>query len=173
MRLFILLFLFATPVYGDMLKIKNPDGTIQLVKSRHVRTISHVKQKLVTKEDIKRIVKISATKHRVDEKLVLAILMTESAYKTDAISNKGAIGLMQIMKPTGDWLNIKDINDYRQNIDGGVRYLKFLLTLFKDTKLAVAAYNAGQGAVISHGNQVPNYPETQNYVKTVMRLYGK
>lgn len=173
MRLLILLLALTTPAYGDMIRIKNHDGSIQLVKSRHVRTADHVKQKLVSKEDITRIVKISATKHKVDEKLVLAIMRAESAYNPKAVSNRGAIGLMQIMKPTGDWLNVKDINDYRQNIDGGVRYLKFLLTMFKDNRLAVAAYNAGQGAVIAHGNKIPNYPETQNYVKTVMQYYSK
>ena len=171
MRLLIFLFTLATPAYGDMIRVKNPDGTVQLVKSRHVRTADHIKQRLVTREDIKRIVKISANKHNVDEKLVLAIMKTESSFKSNAISNKGAIGLMQIMKPTGDWLNVNDLTDYRQNIDGGVRYLKFHLNLFKDTKLAVAAYNAGQGAVIANGYKIPNYPETQNYVKTVLHYY--
>lgn len=167
----IFLLLFSTTAQGDMIKIKNPDNSITLVKSRHLRTSDHVKQKLVTKEDIKRIVKISAHKHKVDEKLVLAIMQAESSYNPKAISHKGAIGLMQIMKPTGDWLNVKDLNDYRQNIDGGVRYLKFLTNLFKDNKLVIAAYNAGQGAVIANGYKVPEYTETQNYVKTVLRNY--
>lgn len=170
MRWLILLF-FISPVYADMIKIKNPDGSIHLVKTRHVRTLEHVKQRLITREDIKRIVKISSNRHKVDEKLVLAIMQAESSFKPNALSSKGAIGLMQIMKPTGDWLNVKDLNDYRQNIDGGVRYLKFLSVLFKDIKLVVAAYNAGQGAVIANGYKVPPYAETQNYVNTVLRYY--
>ena len=99
-------------------------------------------------------------------------MRTESNFKPNAISSKGAIGLMQIMKPTGDWLNVKDLTDYRQNVDGGVRYLKFLCKLFKnDISLVAAAYNAGQNAVISNGYKIPNYPETQQYVKTVLSYY--
>lgn len=156
---------------AEMVAIKS-NHNIQLIKTRHIRTVDHIKQRLITREDIKRVIKLSSYQYKVDERLVYAIMRTESNFKPNAISSKGAIGLMQIMKPTGDWLNVKDLTDYRQNVDGGVRYLKFLCKLFKnDISLVAAAYNAGQNAVISNGYKIPNYPETQQYVKTVLSYY--
>jgi len=163
----VILLLWSNLVYGDMLLVKEADGSQHLVKTRHLSTNSKI-----THEDIRRRVKVASLKHRVDEKLILAIIRAESNYNPNAVSSKGAIGLMQLMRSTGKWLNVKDINDYRQNIDGGVRYIKILITLFKDIRLAVAAYNAGPGAVITSGYRVPAYAGTQNYVKTVMKYYN-
>jgi hypothetical protein len=110
-------------------------------------------------------------KYGVDPSLVKAIIKAESNFNPNAVSPKGARGLMQLMPETANDMQVCDIFDPEQNIDGGVRYLKFLLDNFAgDVELSVAAYNCGQGRVIRNGNCVPAIPETQNYVKKVMKL---
>jgi soluble lytic murein transglycosylase-like protein len=114
----------------------------------------------------------AAIRHNVDAKLLHAVIQTESAYNSDAISPKGAVGLMQLMPGTARRFGVMDSNDPVQNVDGGARYLKYLLSLFgTNLPLAVAAYNAGENAVINHNHQIPPYPETVNYVRQVLTLY--
>jgi soluble lytic murein transglycosylase-like protein len=114
----------------------------------------------------------AANRHQVDVKLVHAVIQAESAYNAAAISSAGAVGLMQLMPDTARRYGVINRNDPVQNIDGGTHYLKDLLRMFNSNlNLAVAAYNAGENAVIRHHNSIPPYPETQNYVKTVMSLY--
>ncbi len=114
----------------------------------------------------------AAYKHQVDAKLVHAVIQTESAYNSSAQSPKGAVGLMQLMPDTAKRFGVIDRNDPDQNIDGGTRYLKHLIKLFNpNLDLALAAYNAGENAVIRNNNAIPPYPETQNYVKQVLALY--
>jgi soluble lytic murein transglycosylase-like protein len=115
----------------------------------------------------------AAARHQVDEKLVHAVIQTESAYNADAVSPKGAVGLMQLMPDTARRFGVMDSTDPDQNIDGGTRYLKHLIAMFEpNIDLAVAAYNAGENAVIKYNNSVPPYPETQNYVRQVLALYN-
>jgi len=115
----------------------------------------------------------ACNKYKVDPDLVKAVIQAESAYNSKALSQAGAIGLMQLMPATALRFGVKKIYDPQENIHGGVQYLKFLLDLFNgDLTLAVAAYNAGEGAV-QRFNGVPRYTETQNYVKKVLTLYGK
>jgi soluble lytic murein transglycosylase-like protein len=112
-------------------------------------------------------------KYSVDPELVKAVIQAESAYNSKAVSHAGAIGLMQLMPATAARFGVKEIFDPNENIHGGVQYLKFLLQLFNgDLPLAVAAYNAGEGAV-QRFKGIPRYTETQNYVRKVMSLYGK
>jgi soluble lytic murein transglycosylase-like protein len=114
----------------------------------------------------------AAYKHQVDAKLVHAVIQTESAYNADAQSPKGAVGLMQLMPDTAKRFGVVDRNDPDQNVDGGIRYLKHLIALFNPKiDLALAAYNAGENAVMRNNNTIPPYPETQNYVKQVLALY--
>ena len=116
----------------------------------------------------------AAYRHQVDAKLVHAVIQTESAYNSSAQSSKGAMGLMQLMPDTARRFGVIDRNDPDQNVDGGTRYLKHLIKLFKpNLALALAAYNAGENAVINHNNSIPPYPETQNYVKQVLSLYNQ
>jgi len=114
----------------------------------------------------------TAYKHQVDAKLVHAVIQTESAYNSDAQSPKGAVGLMQLMPDTAKRFGVIDRNNPDQNVDGGIRYLKHLIALFNPKiDLALAAYNAGENAVMRNNNTIPPYPETQNYVKQVLALY--
>lgn len=116
----------------------------------------------------------AAAKHQMDPKLLHAVIQAESAYNAHAISSAGAVGLMQLMPDTARRYGVTDRHDAEQNVDGGTRYLKDLLAMFNSNlKLAVAGYNAGEGAVMKFNNSVPPYPETQNYVQHVLSLYGK
>ena len=115
----------------------------------------------------------AALKHQVDAKLVHAVIQTESAYNSTAQSPKGAVGLMQLMPDTARRFGVTDRNDPDQNVDGGTRYLKHLINLFNpNLDLAVAAYNAGENAVIRYNNSIPPYPETQNYVRQFLASYN-
>ena len=112
--------------------------------------------------------------HGVDVALVHAVISAESGYNPGAVSRAGARGLMQLMPDTARRFGVQNIMDPSENIQGGVRYLRQLLTLFNgNTELAVAAYNAGENAVIRHGHRIPPYAETTNYVPKVLGFYRK
>ncbi len=114
----------------------------------------------------------SAQNNQLDSALIHAVMHVESAYQTKAQSHKGAQGLMQLMPATANRLGVKNTYDPAQNIEGGAKYLKQLLTLFNnDISLTLAAYNAGENAVIKYGNRIPPYKETQAYVPKVLGVY--
>lgn len=107
----------------------------------------------------------------LDPKLVRAVIQTESGYNRKALSNKGAMGLMQLMPATASLLNVHNPFDADENLRGGTAYLRSLLDRFAGSlELAVAAYNAGPGAVQKHGG-IPPYQETRDYVRRVLALY--
>jgi len=113
----------------------------------------------------------AAARHNVDPSLVRAVVKVESNFNPHAVSRKGAVGLMQLMPSTARQLKVADPYDPQQNIDGGVRHLKQLLENFNgNVPLSLAAYNAGEGAV-TRSNGIPQYKETQNYVKQITELY--
>lgn len=117
-----------------------------------------------------RLIKRTAAAHNVDVALVKAVMHAESAFNPNAISPKGASGLMQLMPATAERYGVEDIFDPVQNVQGGVRYLKDLMVMFKDNhRLVVAAYNAGENAVLRHKG-IPPYNETRDYVVKVMRF---
>ena len=112
-----------------------------------------------------------AAEYRIDPKLLLAVIATESAFQVDAVSPRNAQGLMQLMPETAARFGVKNPFDPAENIRGGTRYLRWLLATFTgDLKLALAAYNAGEEAVMRYGG-VPPYPETQTYLQRVRLLY--
>jgi soluble lytic murein transglycosylase-like protein len=113
-----------------------------------------------------------AERHQLQPALIHAVVQAESAYDPKALSKKGARGLMQLMPATAARYAVSDTWNPKQNLEGGVRYLKDLLAMFKnDLTLAIAAYNAGENAVKRAGNKVPPYAETQRYVRKVLGFY--
>jgi len=121
--------------------------------------------------DLVAIVEQAARRHGLEPALVLAVVSVESAFRPEAVSPKGAQGLMQLMPRTAASLGVEDAFDPEQNVDAGVRHLEALVRLYDgNLTRALAAYNAGQGAVARHGG-VPPYRETRAYVRRVLERY--
>lgn len=119
------------------------------------------------------VIKKAAGKYRIDPALVHVIIRAESNYEVFAISEKGAMGLMQLMPATALQYGVKNVFDPAQNIEGGVRYLQDLIRLYNgQTRLVLAAYNAGQEAVRKYKG-IPPYPETKTYIGGIMQSYKK
>ena len=115
----------------------------------------------------------SGKRNSVDPLLLYAIMHQESTFKRHAVSPKGARGLMQLMPGTARRFGVSSIFDPKQNIEGGARYMRFLLDYFDNSvPLALAGYNAGEGAVIKYGFRIPPYAETQEYVRRIGRRYA-
>jgi soluble lytic murein transglycosylase-like protein len=121
---------------------------------------------------IDEIICAAAARHGVEPLLLFSVMHQESAFNSQAVSPKGARGLMQLMPATAARFGVRNIYDPEQNIHGAAQYLRFLLDLFDgDVSLALAGYNAGEGAVKKYGYAVPPYPETINYVRKIKRRY--
>ena len=115
----------------------------------------------------------AAEAHDVDPNLVRAVIKVESAYRSTARSNKGAMGLMQLMPGTARRLGVRKPFDAAENIRGGTQYMRELMDMFGGkVDLVLASYNAGEGAVLKYGRNVPPYRETRDYVKTIGKRYG-
>lgn len=169
---------------ADIYKYTAPDGRVyytdkpkhkyykRLIRSKpynYQQSLAYYPQ---NKKKYSSLIKAAAAKHRLDPNLLHAVIYAESAYNASAVSSAGAVGLMQLMPATAKRYGVTNRHDPAQNINGGARYLKDLLKLFNfNTRLAIAAYNAGEGAVKKYKNRIPPYPETQRYVKKVMQLY--
>jgi soluble lytic murein transglycosylase-like protein len=141
----------------------------QSANARIVAANAHGHQ--ASQEDIDASIVMAAARHNVDPNLVRAVVKVESNFNSNAVSRKGAMGLMQLMPSTARQLNVKNPFDPQQNVDAGVRHLKSLLESYGgDVNLTLAAYNAGQGAV-ARNNGVPRFAETQDYVRKITNLY--
>ncbi len=115
----------------------------------------------------------SSRRYSIDPLLIYSQMHQESSFKLRATSNKGASGLMQLMPATARRLGVSNIYDPKQNIEGGVKYMRLLMDMFgQDVNLALAGYNAGEGAVMKYGNQIPPYSETQEYVRRISSRYA-
>jgi soluble lytic murein transglycosylase-like protein len=124
-----------------------------------------------TQEQIDAAIEQAAARHNVDPSLVRAVIKVESNFNPNAVSRKGAMGLMQLMPQTARSLNVTNPFDPQQNVDAGVRHLKQLMESYGgDVKLSLAAYNAGAGAVARSAG-VPRFSETRNYVNRITQLY--
>jgi soluble lytic murein transglycosylase-like protein len=118
-------------------------------------------------------IKEAAHRYAVSEDLVIAVIEVESRFDARAVSHRGAQGLMQLMPSTAAWLGVRDAFDPRDNIHGGVRHLRWLMDRFDhDLPVVLAAYNAGEGAVLKSGGRPPSR-ETREYVKQVMRRLNR
>ncbi len=118
------------------------------------------------------LIAVSAGRNGVDPNLIVAVMRQESGFNARARSYKGASGLMQLMPATAQRFGVANIFDAAQNIEGGARYLRFLLDQFNgDVNLVLAGYNAGENAVVNSGYRVPRYRETQNYVRSISARY--
>ena len=132
---------------------------------------------------VKQHVRTAADANQLDVALLQAVIATESGFNPSAVSPKGAVGLMQVMPATAQRYGVANdqggtvsakLTDPKTNIHTGARYLRDLINMFPgQLELAVAAYNAGEGAVQKAGNKIPNFKETQNYVRSVMQLYKR
>lgn len=161
---------------GGVYYTDTPNKALQwvIIRTRPRSYIQDLKYLSANKAKFNDLIAQAAVRHQVDSRLLHAVIQAESAYNPSAVSSAGAVGLMQLMPDTARRYGVMDRRDAAQNIDGGTRYLKDLLAMFNsDLRLAVAGYNAGEGAVMKYNNTVPPYPETQNYVQQVLRLYGK
>lgn len=119
------------------------------------------------------IIHAKAMKYQVDPALVAAIVEVESGFATEALSPRGAVGLMQLRPSTGKWMGARNLVDPQQNIDAGTRYLKYLQKKFEgDLPRQLAAYNAGEGTVARYGG-IPPYPETRSYIRKVLERYER
>ena len=123
--------------------------------------------------DYDKMVMESAVRNEVDPNLIMAVMRQESGFNPHSHSYKGACGLMQLMPDTARRFGVVNIYDAKQNIEGGAKYLRFLLDKFDgDVSLTLAGYNAGEMAVVGAGYRVPRYRETQNYVRSISARYG-
>ncbi len=181
--LFPLLFQVA-PASSDIYKYVDEEGVMHftdaptdrrfkifmrdLKKDRQLRTNFKLSACYRNPDEFEPIIKSLASEYGVDKSLVKAVIHAESGYNPNAVSSKGAQGLMQLMPKTAQGLKVGNSFDPKENIRGGIRYLRFLLDTFKgDVTLALAAYNAGLSRVSQYGG-VPPYQETRNYISKVL-----
>ena len=183
LALFVLFCLPAVHSHADIFKYVDEDGVIHLTnvpsnpKAKYVlimkeKRILFSRRINVDSAAYDKIIRRAAGKFNLDVALIKAVIKAESNFNHQAISPKGAKGLMQLMPQTASALNVDDVFHPGDNIFGGARYLRYLLNLYRgDLTLALAAYNAGEGAVAKYNYNVPPYPETQNYVRRVLSFY--
>ncbi|HEU4390849.1 MAG TPA: lytic transglycosylase domain-containing protein [Blastocatellia bacterium] len=149
---------------GDKKPVSNPT-LIPKLPGRHISSGNAAIDALVYD---------AATRYGLDPCLILSVMGAESAFNRNAVSPKGASGLMQLMPATASRFGVRNIFDARENVLGGASYLRWLLERFGgDVRLALAGYNAGEGAVEFYGYRIPPFLETQSYVRTIYARYSR
>jgi len=176
----LLLFLCIGSARADTYKYVDENGSVHFTN-----VPTEIKFKRISREKVapkvsesshqkksEPIIELLSKKYSVDPALIKAVIKAESDFNPKAVSSKGARGMMQLTPATAKELNVEDSFNISDNLEGGVKYLKYLLDLFDDNLIfAVAAYNAGENAVKKYNN-IPPYPETQNYVRKVLTYYS-
>jgi soluble lytic murein transglycosylase-like protein len=182
--------LFVVPATADIFRHVGKDGRVQFTNVPHdsrykiyrrIDTNNPVTEMLTVRvryygpdrrKRFEKQIEAAAKANKIDPALIHAVIAAESGYNPFARSRAGAVGLMQLMPVTAKRYGAKNRMDPAQNIKAGVRYLRALMNMFdNDLELALAAYNAGENAVIRAGNRIPPYPETMTYVPTVLKYY--
>jgi soluble lytic murein transglycosylase-like protein len=182
----------AAPAFADIYSFKDEKGVVhftniagldnryKMVRKEDGSPINPAstyaaKVFMPSQEDIQKyanIIQTASKAYGVEPSLVHAVISAESAYNQYAVSRTGAMGLMQLMPDTARRYGVQNMMDPTENIHGGVRYLRDLLAMFKGrVDLAIAAYNAGENAVIRYGHKIPPYAETRTYVPKVLGFY--
>jgi len=165
------------PMSGPQYKLEWKRSTSKVLENEGLRigTRTSLRRPSVSgavkkrRRDYESLIETTAKRYRLHPELLHAVVLTESAYNPSAVSPAGAVGLMQLMPGTARRYGVRDIWDPEENVKGGASYLRDLLDMFdNDLRLALAAYNAGENAVINHGNEIPPYAETQDYVRKVL-----
>lgn len=182
--LLVSLFIFlvqVAPSHADIYKYEDEEGVLHLTnvpsnpKAKYVMIMKEKRVHFPKNIDIRQYDKIiskAAGKFNLDVALIKAVIKAESNFNHRAVSRAGAKGLMQLMPQTASALNVDDVFHPGDNIEGGARYLRYLLNLYRgNLTLALAAYNAGEGAVAKYNYAVPPYRETQDYVRRVLAFY--
>jgi hypothetical protein len=152
----------------DAVSLKNTQPTTRLMMSMG----NSLGNFTTGDEKIDSYIVTSSLRYNIDPLLIYAQMHQESGFKLKATSYKGARGLMQLMPPTAMRFGVTNIYDPKQNIDAGVKYMRWLIDKFNDVSLALAGYNAGEGAVMKYGNQIPPYNETREYVRRISARYN-
>jgi soluble lytic murein transglycosylase len=173
----------AEPALADVYRFVGPDGTVHFTNApadpryRREGLTSSTRIVLIARPMVRsplyeREISEAAERYGIPERLIRAVIRAESGFNPRAISRKGARGLMQLMPETAAVLGVRDSFNPQQNIDGGVRHLRGLKErLGDDLRIVLAAYNAGEQAVLTYGG-MPPFPETRQYVSRVLNLYG-
>ena len=175
-----------TQVKVDELRKQIKEVEVTIAEAKHPPTLNDLSQSefvfssqgspawTTGNDRIDSLIRLNAERYGVDAYLIYCVIHQESGFSASAVSVKGAQGLMQLMPGTASRYGVTNVNDPAQNIMGGTRYLKDLLRLFSGRiDLALAAYNAGEGAVIRYGQTIPPYKETRDYVRLISFRYLK
>ena len=177
------IFFAVSVCQGDIYKYVDAEGVIHIT---NVPTETNIPYVLVMKEkriiielkgpitDYEDLIEKASERYRVNPALVKAVIKAESNFNHRAVSPVGARGLMQLMPATAAMLQVDDAFHPENNIDGGVRYLRYLMNLFNgNLPLVLAAYNAGENTVLRYNNRIPPYQETRTYVRRVLDYFDK
>jgi soluble lytic murein transglycosylase len=172
-------FYYVAPASADVFVYKDKQGVLTFTNvpnhSGYRRVLREppgpAKSASMTNGSYEDLIRWAAERYSVDADLIRAVIKTESDFKSNARSQRGAMGLMQLMPDTARLHSVSDAFDPGENVDGGVRHLKMLLDRYQgNLELSLAAYNAGAGAVDKHGG-IPPFGETQEYIRRVLRYY--
>lgn len=179
------IILCALPIvaHADIYERTSPSGVIELtstpsrgyhmvMRTYPITNAVSANAPTINKSAYSSIIEAASTKYDVPAALVRAVITAESGFDPRAVSDVGAMGLMQLMPATASRFGVDSPFNPRQNIFAGTKYLGILLKYFGSTKLAVAAYNSGRNAVVNAGWRVPPYAETMHYVPEVLRYYS-